>query len=872
MVKKLKHKIVVFTGGLASGKSTVKNTLIKVLEDASIPYLEISGLKDLYLPFAVQKKLIKKKVEYQRSEATALMEKVYKKYGKDLGSRLLYIFLQKKSDGVIYLLDSKRNPEGILELKKFFKNVLVVGTYATWSERIQRYMNRQREFDVSGGCLVDPVGVFKHEEDVFNISKSILLSDLIIENHTCLPNVVEVDLFRGLVECGFISSVCKIKDVLMPQRAKDKTTKKGVLQSCDIPGLLDEFVVQNSSRDLFVVQGGNRYISFYLKNKKIKFYNIKLLDLNKVKFSVVLNTILSPRERVSPVNESSRKLLSKLYYKLPIAQQKRINKVIKGLGFVSVEDWLVYTTRGELLDVFADFFVNTPFAYPADDRRIKKEFDLVYSFSEQVIRQMGTKDIIKAILSDCLFCKILSQSKRGITFIDDVFYRGRTYYAILIITGLLDIPHSHWKLTTICADKVSKNIYVDGVEVMRRDVLYPFENNINTEMGYWEESKRMFVFRDIQWYYIFLIATCKTQKEMGRICLIWSKMVGAICKQLNDDNCIVKMRRALVEFYIFSLAHNLKIYTESVIDQRSRLSGYCISFVKILSFWINQKASRWQRQLFKNEVKAFLHNGIIDKRREVYYLTSPAVKFYKKNFKIIDLMFLNNIFQTGSSLETRECEVKFALLDDVEAQKIRQRLLLLGFVPGEEQLETDFIPDTKDFLCRKNNLLLRFRQIRRKGSDDILLTLKMGKTNIEGFQDAKELQYSFSDIQLNIFDSIVKIIKIATSVELPREIHDRRDLKDLRIFLAQVGFPALRTLVEKKRTVYINEDSLVTFDIFPGDIGRYLEIETKTPEALQIMIDKLGIPRDQLEIRDYGDIIKAKKSHLSEIDQRTALF
>lgn len=223
-------------------------------------------------------------------------------------------------------------------------------------------------------------------------------------------------------------------------------------------------------------------------------------------------------------------------------------------------------------------------------------------------------------------------------------------------------------------------------------------------------------------------------------------------------------------------------------------------------------------------------------------------------------------------LGTRECEVKFAITNTERIQTIQTILKENGFSIAPEQLETDFLPDTEDFLCRQNNLLLRFRSVSTVSKDDILLTLKIGKTNKNGFQDAQELEYYFSNINYNIFKAINSILQQATKHTLPTTIHSFQDLRQLQSFLSINGFPALRIFTQKKRTQFSKGTNHVTFDIFPKNIGTYLEIETRSPEELDAMIALLQLPKEQLELRDYGDIIKDIQQGLPENQRRTALF
>lgn len=230
------------------------------------------------------------------------------------------------------------------------------------------------------------------------------------------------------------------------------------------------------------------------------------------------------------------------------------------------------------------------------------------------------------------------------------------------------------------------------------------------------------------------------------------------------------------------------------------------------------------------------------------------------------------MFMPNSAIGTRECEVKFALSDEVEEGRIKAILNTNNFVSEEEQLETDFVPDTQDFLCRRHGLILRFRRIKNSKKDEILLTLKIGKTTIEGFQDAREIQYYFSEIKKELFEKINEMLKQISGLELPYEVHEFYDLRAMQKYLAEIGLSGFRTFIEKKRTIYSKDDRSVTFDIFPENIGKYMEIETLTPEELENMISLLKLSKSQVELRDYCSIVKDTKVGLSDTEQRTALF
>src|SRR6185312_11145556 len=118
-----------------------------------------------------------------------------------------------------------------------------------------------------------------------------------------------------------------------------------------------------------------------------------------------------------------------------------------------------------------------------------------------------------------------------------------------------------------------------------------------------------------------------------------------------------------------------------------------------------------------------------------------------------------------------ECEIKYRLATPNDRQRLEKQAKLLGFTCKGTQIETDFLPDTEDFLCRQNNLLLRFRRIFSNDRSDILLTLKVkGRSTV--FQENFELEYKFSRINLRVFDQINSILMQATDKTIPVSIHD----------------------------------------------------------------------------------------------------
>ena len=218
----------------------------------------------------------------------------------------------------------------------------------------------------------------------------------------------------------------------------------------------------------------------------------------------------------------------------------------------------------------------------------------------------------------------------------------------------------------------------------------------------------------------------------------------------------------------------------------------------------------------------------------------------------------------------RECEIKYPITSISEELNLIEKIQKLGFIFKSSNLESDYVPDVNGFLCRKNGIMLRFRVL--EGSDnDVLLTLKI-KGKEEGFQDNYEIETLFSDFDENNFNKINEVLYNVTDYKLPVEIVNLRKISEIRKYLRNSSFLQHRMFIQKKRKEYILENKKITIDEFPGEIGKFLEIETNTPEELFRISESLELNRDKIETRNYGEIIKENQKDLPENKRRICIF
>lgn len=222
----------------------------------------------------------------------------------------------------------------------------------------------------------------------------------------------------------------------------------------------------------------------------------------------------------------------------------------------------------------------------------------------------------------------------------------------------------------------------------------------------------------------------------------------------------------------------------------------------------------------------------------------------------------------------REIEVKFKLKNTNEVESVIDRLLYFGFVPQTPRYELDYSLDTPDWSCRRNGLVLRFRQIKTEDQNPIIrLTLKE-KRNGSIYQDNDETEFDLSDPVSDAQKHVQERLFTVTGLRLPDAIFSSITFADVIKLAQAAGFKRHRILLEKHRREFSLPHKKVnaTIDVFPDDMGTYLEIEAYNPNALEECTRRLSLNDYEIELLDYGEILKRHKQTLPETQQRTAVF
>ena len=204
-------------------------------------------------------------------------------------------------------------------------------------------------------------------------------------------------------------------------------------------------------------------------------------------------------------------------------------------------------------------------------------------------------------------------------------------------------------------------------------------------------------------------------------------------------------------------------------------------------------------------------------------------------------------------------------------EQYRARVKQLGFKRKSTRIETDYLPDTPDGLCKRNGLLLRFRENQTSNSTTWLLTLKK-RSAASGIMDFEEIETDFGNPDNETFEHINQLVRAATGRSLDKVVLRSTDLSQVREAMRSCGFTKERILLDKYREEYGKARSNITLDFFPDGMGAYLEVEAHSKAKLDVIVFWLQISSGQIITTDYGNLLKEYKRNLPPKRQRVALF
>lgn len=217
----------------------------------------------------------------------------------------------------------------------------------------------------------------------------------------------------------------------------------------------------------------------------------------------------------------------------------------------------------------------------------------------------------------------------------------------------------------------------------------------------------------------------------------------------------------------------------------------------------------------------------------------------------------------------RECELKYKIQNKAVKNEKLELMLENGYIFSSEVIETDYIFDTKEYLCKKNNLIFRMRNkmdIKSKSSF-LVFTLKIrGMSN--SFQDNYEIEFHSQNMNKQNIKLMIGMLQKKVGIELREKFFWENSAENILFYLRSSGFSECG-IMQKKRSYYIGNNSLITFDVFPNTIGTYLEIEASNENDLFKIVEMLKLKKTELEKRNYGQLILKMNSKIVFEDEKT---
>lgn len=426
-----------------------------------------------------------------------------------------------------------------------------------------------------------------------------------------LPQIDEVQQIADLIEAGKFSRV--FPDVSLPIAGKYTDRPGERLHQDDLVGAVDEWVFDTKGCSQFLIQGGNRYISRYLASLGVDAFDIKLSSIDKALISHHIASLLSPEE----LDE----------------------EIIVGA------DGLFQTgKREELLERFGDSVISSPFSKMTQDQDLATELgETVRRIDEDDI-DIPNLDTLKKIVAGTEFARRVG-IEGALHFLDDLFYRGRTLYTLATLVKIFGGEPKNIKLTTISCDQNSRDLKTDYHTVKRPDVLYPFENSVRTEQGFWQDIGGRYVFTDMGAYLESLhIKADYSPEEAERAyedfktkVLAWSETVLG---ELGDPSVTFPLAWLVVYHQTYGLILN----TEKIVDQKGYKVGVCAPFVELLDRFVSQEETVTVRQHFKLMIKKQIE-ALVSYAPESQDELDRLILDYNNNQEKIDYGSLSRLFR-----------------------------------------------------------------------------------------------------------------------------------------------------------------------------------------------------------------------------------
>lgn len=422
------------------------------------------------------------------------------------------------------------------------------------------------------------------ELEISEVPDEALLLDI---TQLSLPNLVETTKMELEIARGEYSPQRPL--LVRPPIPGRYTTRPGDrLSRRELMGAVDEWLTHTNSQSRFIIQGGNRYVSAYAADVyDSKIADIKVMSVEKAPLSAQLLTILTPEERRS------------------LVEMEQLRKVIPFLPNDMI-DVASTMTRAELLQVVGNINLEGPFSSSATDENLQTELSDAVACIETglTIPDCGA---ITALMHGTLVAETLRRDE-PIYFLDDLFYRGRTLYSLAILMTACGGNPVNMRLTTLSSDIKSVDLESPFHEVLRGGVLYPFENSIRTEQGYWQDVGTHYVFTDMGAYWEYLHQAVDLGQSWTRYNEWQSEMAEWSSQNLTEslNELDMSLIGPLLWLSIYHDTFGLELDMDRVVDQKGYRIGACVPFAQLIDRFISQEEPVEARRQFKSQIRDIL--------------------------------------------------------------------------------------------------------------------------------------------------------------------------------------------------------------------------------------------------------------------------
>lgn len=565
----LPHSIVALVGPIASGKSTISDILLSLLARLGHQAKLIHNLRDLYLP-AAQRVGVPLSAAMPRHQITEAVLEMQARFGSDMGTHLLYEHLRNRPNDTIYVLDGKRDINGLLRLRSYFPNLLIIGLYASPETRAARIVSRQKAIDGRASGEISAQHV-QQDDFTFNIIPNLSKVDVLIDTDSSLPFRLEMKLLEILQNAQLIDAIWAEFTPVQPLRKAASPPGIPSLTRAGYRKALDAFATNNADKQVIVVQGGNRFAAHYLRTvHNIDTIDMKLSGLMKQHPSVLLATMLTPYERIKSVEGTS------------------------------------HTTTAELLQLLPQ----TPIPFTqrtSTDRLVESDFASLQQLLLKTEPLTGVELAVSRALRDTAIGRQLSEGAESIAFLDDILYRGRTLHSAWYVLRMFDLVARPWRLNVFCADRASRRLYSPLVEVLCPGQSYPFENCARSAQGYYDLIGPHFEYRDLSGLRQALSKLCPDVLSRDPRDAEWRSLLAhASCLVLprRFSRSFAPIAEAIAEIAVHQrvLGTHGATSARGLADQRAIGIGYCPAFLSLWNSFISQEQPVRRRERFKRVV------------------------------------------------------------------------------------------------------------------------------------------------------------------------------------------------------------------------------------------------------------------------------